>query len=82
MNALPTNATNAITMEPILEGTNMVNFHGESESGRYYTKNTYNSLTKPKRNPFTRSIIKPSNVISYKARVKGGKRKTMRRRRN
>ena len=81
MNALPTNATNAITFEPIEEGTNMVNFHGESESGRYYTRETYNSLTEPKRNPYTRSIIKPSNVISYKARVKGGKRRTLRDRR-
>ncbi len=75
--ALPRNAINAVTMEPIEEGQNMVNFHGESELGRYYTQNTYHAL-KDKKNPFTRRNIKPRNLVFYKAKVKGGKRKTRR----
>lgn len=74
-NSLPTNAVNAITMDPITEGQSMVNFHGEFEKGRYYTRDTYNSLSRPKRNPFTRRNIMPANVIAYKARVTGGKRR-------
>ncbi len=67
---LPGNATNEITMEPITEGTNMVNFHDEFDQGRYYTKTTYNRMNK--RNPYTRRNIRPNNITAYKARMKGG----------
>ncbi len=73
--ALPRNAKNAITEEPIEEGQNMVNFHGESNLGRYYKQNTYYAL-KEKKNPFTRRNIKAKNVVFYKAKLQGGKRKT------
>ncbi len=72
MNPLPRNAKNAITMDPIEEGQTMVNFHGEFDQGRYYTKNTYNSIN-PKRNPYTRQNILPKNVIHYRAHLQGGK---------
>ncbi len=80
---VPRNATNAITMDPITDGAIMANFHGESALGRFYKKDTYNSMN-PKRNPFTRAPIQPSNVSYYRARVPaaGGKRKTRRMRRH
>lgn len=70
---LPKNAINAITMEPISEGQQMVNFHGEMELGRFYKQNTYRAL-RPKLNPFTRRNIVPKNVMYYSAHLEGGKR--------
>jgi hypothetical protein len=64
---IPSNTVNSITQEPIVRGTKMVNFHNEREHGRYYTKATYNRLQSPKRNPFTRELITPTNTIAYKA---------------
>ncbi len=80
---VPRNTTNVITMDPIMDGTIMANFHGESGLGRFYKKDTYNAMN-PKRNPFTRAPIQPSDVMYYRARVlaEGGKRKTRRMRRH
>jgi hypothetical protein len=72
---IPRNAENAVMMEPIADGNNMVNFHGEYDLGRYYKKSTYNSFVVPKKNPFTRRAIRTRNVVRYKAKV-GGRRKT------
>ena len=72
---LPRNAENAVMMEPIADGNEMVNFQGEYDLGRYYKKRTYNSLVAPKKNPFTRRAINSKNVVRYKAKV-GGRRKT------
>jgi hypothetical protein len=85
---LPTNATNAITYEPIVNGTNMVNFQGEFDHGRYYKRNTFAQLPAGpngrKRNPYTQQNI--MNTRSYRARippqpVEGGRRRKTRRRR-
>lgn len=76
---VPMNATNAILFEPIENGTRMVNFHNEKSFGRYYTRNAYNALPRPKRNPQTRQIIKRTNVHPYRARVVGGRRKVTKR---
>jgi hypothetical protein len=68
---------NAITYEPIENGNEMVNFHGEKALGRYYKKSSFNSFAKNadgvKKNPFTRALIAPGNVKKYTA--KGGKRR-------
>jgi hypothetical protein len=68
----------AITLEAIQDGDIMVNFHGERNMGRYYKKNTYNSLSNPKRNPYTRRNIGKNNVVTYKAKVGGSRRRTLR----
>jgi hypothetical protein len=72
---IPRNAENAVMMEPVQDGNNMVNFHGEYDLGRYYKKSTYNSMEYPKKNPFTRRAINSNNLVQYKAKV-GGRRKT------
>lgn len=72
---LSSNARNAVTLEPIQDGENMVDFHGERNLGRYYTKKTYNLLSR-KVNPFTRKPILPSNITSYKAGGGYNKRRT------
>ena len=74
---IPKNATNAISFEDITEGQEMVNFHDEAAHGRYYTRESYNALKS--RNPFTREVINPRNVKTYKAHFKGGKRMRTRR---
>ena len=85
---LPANATNAITYDPIANGTNMVNFQGEFDHGRYYKRNTFAQLpvgpNGRKRNPYTQQNI--MNTRSYRARippqpVEGGRRRKTRRRR-
>jgi hypothetical protein len=84
---LPANATNAITYDPIVNGTNMVNFQGEFDHGRYYKRNTFAQLPAGpngrKRNPYTQQNI--MNTRSYRARIpqpaEGGRRRKTRRRR-
>lgn len=73
---LPSNAKNTVSYENIRTGNDMVNFHGESGFGRYYTRNTFdripkNTVSPYKKNPATRQIINPGNVVRYKARVEG-----------
>jgi hypothetical protein len=78
---VPANTTNSITDELIEEGNHMVTFHGNlnrPNSKRYYKKSTFNSLQSPKKNPFTRELIKSSNIKKYKARIVGGKTKKVR----
>jgi ankyrin repeat protein len=65
---IPKNATNAIMLNDIAEGDEMVNFHGESGHGRYYKKSSYNALPS-KVNPYTRTPIAPTNVARYKAHL-------------
>lgn len=78
---LPKNAENVVSKNTIQQNTNMVNFHGESGYGRYYTRNTFNALPRNgqgfKSNPATRAQINSANVVSYKANIanEGGKRK-------
>ena len=78
---IPRNAENAITMNAIQNGNNMVNFHGEYNLGRYYKKGTYNSFREPKKNPYTRRNIASTNAVQYKAKV-GGRRLRSTRRHN
>lgn len=86
---LPADATNAITYDPIANGTNMVNFHGEFDHGRYYKRNTFAQLPAGpngrKRNPYTQQNI--MNTRSYRARIppqpaEGGRRRKTRCRRH
>ena len=79
------NAENAVMMNAIQNGDEMVEFHGESalEEPRYYKKSTFNSLPKnargTRKNPFTRANIRAANVEFYRARkVQGGKRRKTR----
>lgn len=76
---IPRNTTNIIMGDEIEEGENMVNFHGESNLGRYYKKSTFNAIPTPKKNPFTRKLIEAKNIIPYRARLVGGKRRNRRR---
>jgi hypothetical protein len=64
---IPAGSENAITFEPIRDGDEMVNFHGERNQGRYYRKATYNRMPLPKKNPFTRRAIRV--LTSYIAKV-------------
>lgn len=84
---VPANAENAVMLNSIQNGDEMVDFHGESALAepRYYKKSTFNSLPKnargTKKNPFTRANIRAANVEFYRARkVQGGKRRKTRRR--
>jgi hypothetical protein len=80
---IPSNAENALSYNPIADGERMVNFHGESVHGRYYTKTSYNQIVPGrngrKRNPYTKEPIEESEVQLYRARIEGGG-KTRRRR--
>ena len=73
---IPKGTLNAVMMDEIVNGNDMVNFHDESKFKRYYRKNTYNSLSGTegrKKNPFTPDrIIHESDVVRYRANVKGG----------
>jgi hypothetical protein len=80
---IPEEQTDAITFAPIPNGTRMVDFHGEMARHRYYTEATYNSLPKPKKNPFDRKDILPGDVTRYTAKLdstmkvqEAGRRKT------
>ncbi len=66
-NKVPNNAQNIITNNAIQDGNEMVNFHGESNMGRYYKRSTYNAL-RAKKNPYTRRNIQPQNVRFYRAK--------------
>lgn len=82
------NAENAIMLNAIENGDEMVNFHGEFNRGHLYKKSTFNSLPKnrngTKKNPMSRATIRANNVRYYRARKVGGakKRKTMKNRRS
>ena len=65
---IPAGSTNVVTFEDIREGDKMVNFQGEYNRGRYYTRETYNSM-KRKENPITRKAIRSENVVDYIADV-------------
>ena len=73
---IPKGTLNAVMMDEIVNGNEMVNFHDESKFKRYYRKKTYNSLSGAegqKKNPFTPDrIIHESDVVRYRANVKGG----------
>jgi len=78
---VPANAENAILMNAIAPGTEMVNFHGEAGHNRYYTLNGFRQFPMKmfpgvgrfKENPHTRQPIRPANVTRYKKT--GGKRR-------
>jgi hypothetical protein len=79
---IPEKQTDIITDDPILDGTRMVDFHGEKARHRYYTEETYNSFQK-KENPFDRKVILPGDVTRYIAKLdstmpvqEAGRRKT------
>jgi hypothetical protein len=79
---IPEKQTDIITSDPILDGTRMVDFHGEKARHRYYTEETYNALN-PKKNPFDRKDILPGDVTRYIAKLdedmevqQAGRRKT------
>ena len=62
-----TNPTNTISYNDIHNGNNMVNFNSEFNRSRYYTKASFNALGEPKKNPFSRNIIK--RAYTYKAKI-------------
>ena len=71
---VPEGSSNIISYEDINDGANMVNFEGEYNYGRYYTKNTFNRLSKNnqgyKTHPQTRGKIKNNTTFrKYKARI-------------
>lgn len=75
--------SNSALMTNIAENDEMVNFHGEYNLGRFYTRANYNGLRTPKRNPMTRRNISRNNVKRYRAHLvnkTGGLRKTRGRR--
>jgi hypothetical protein len=70
---VPANATDAIILDDIEEGENMVNFHDEAAHGRFYKRSSFNALeenpiTGFKKNPFSRAIIRPGNIRRLTAR--------------
>lgn len=76
---IPIGAQNAITLEDIQNGNNLVNFHDEKKFRRYYKTETFESLMSTSgQNPATRQPIKRSNITHYKAKIVGGRRKTRR----
>ena len=79
---IPEKQRDIITDDPILDGTRMVDFHGERARHRYYTEETYNSFQKQE-NPFDRKPILPDDVTRYIAKLdkdmevqQAGRRKT------
>ena len=82
---VPRGSTNAVTMEEIENDEILVNFQDERALGdpRYYKKTTFNQLN-PRRNPYTRQEIIPTDPLQhfsyYKARLTGGKRSGSKRR--
>jgi hypothetical protein len=64
---IPAGSRNVVSMNTIRNGNRMVDFQGEYSRGRYYTQSTYNQLSEPKRNPFSRERI--TYKTQYKARV-------------
>lgn len=76
---VPRESENLISRDDIEENDEMVDFQGERAVGRFYKKNTFNSLEhKPangkKVNPFTRIPIEAA-VNTYRAHLVGGKKK-------
>lgn len=57
---------NTYSMEPITNGMNMIDFHNEFKHGRFYTKESFNSII-PKVNPITKEPITVAE--SYKAKL-------------
>lgn len=75
---IPPNTQNSITYENIKSGNTLIDFHNESNKGRYYKQKTFNSFPiknthKRKENPFTRKPIETTNIIKIK--VIGGAKK-------
>ncbi len=78
---VPNNAENAIFMNAIAPGTEMVDFHDEAGHSRYYTLDGFRQLPMKmfpgvgrfKENPHTRQPIRPGNVTRY--RKTGGRRR-------
>lgn len=66
---IPDGQKDIITDDPILDGTRMVDFHGERARHRYYTEATYKSLKKPEENPYTRLPILPADLTRYTAKL-------------
>ena len=70
---LPKGSENVVSRNNIRLNNAMVNFQGESGYGRYYKRNTFNSLPVNaqgrKQNPATRAYIGPQNVVGYTANV-------------
>ena len=79
---IPNKQTDIITDDPILDGTRMVDFHGERARHRYYKESTYDSFQKQE-NPFDRKPLRPGDVTRYIAKLdedmevqQAGRRKT------
>ncbi len=73
---VPAGTENAITYDNIINGANMVNFHGEmarTNEPRYYTHDTFRAFPVNAQgfrlNPFTRRRIYPHEVDAYTARI-------------
>jgi hypothetical protein len=85
---VPVGQKDIITQIDIEDGMIMADFHKErDERGRYYTKESYDKLGDPKKNPWTRQPIAPDDVQFYIAElddampvVRAGRRRTRRRR--
>jgi len=85
---VPVGQKDIITGVDIEDGMTMADFQKErDERGRYYTKDTYDKLQIPKKNPWTRQPIASDDVQFYIAElddampvVRAGRRRTRRRR--
>ena len=71
---IPEGSSNTITYNDIENGRELINFQGEYDHNRYYTKNTFNTLAKNnqglKTNPYTKEKIRNNATLrKYKARV-------------
>ncbi len=73
--SVPRGSENAVLYIPIEDGEELVNFHGESNLGRYYKQESFNALPEPRLNPFTRNPITRKNIKYHTAKLEGGKRR-------
>jgi hypothetical protein len=73
---IPPNTDDVVGQEPITEGMDMVDFHGEYGFGRYYPLEVYNDLHN-KVNPMTRQPIETEDLQFYTAHIApaGGRRR-------
>ncbi len=77
--SVPYGSENSILFTPIGDGDELVDFHEESQLGRFYKKESFNSLQEPRLNPFTRKPITRKNIKYYTAKLEGGRRRTIKR---
>jgi hypothetical protein len=66
---VPAGSENTIYYEPIENGNELVDFHGESGFGRFYKRSTFEGPPRLTQNPATRAPIRPQNLTYHTARI-------------